>query len=111
MLVMPRALPAHAGAARRWAVVPVASALTMGVFMGQAQVANAYTYFPSVPTGYKVVQTTRNSFTVTLRRSTHARRYRIIASTVRSDVYVNNVNKPSRYRYTVTARKPRLTVS
>jgi hypothetical protein len=95
---------------RRWTALPAVAALALAGLTALAGSATAAS-LPSVPTGLKVTAAGHNSFTVSLKRSTHATRYKVIASTVRSDVYIPNINKASSHRHSATARSPRVTVS
>jgi hypothetical protein len=107
---MPRT-PRKFSPLRRWAVLPAVAALALTGFTAAAESAAAYRYLPSVPTGMRVTATGHNAFTVALRRATHAKRYEVIASTVRSDVYISNIYKASRHRRHAIARSPRVTIT
>ena len=62
------------------------------------------------PSGVHVAAVSGTSFTVAARRLTNAHRYRLIASTTMSDLYVVNLSK-SGSRHVASAAKPRVRIS
>jgi endonuclease/exonuclease/phosphatase family metal-dependent hydrolase len=55
--------------------------------------ASAHTSRPSEPTGLHVVRVTDTSFTVAMNPASHAKRYRLFASTVRSNMFTKNISR------------------
>jgi endonuclease/exonuclease/phosphatase family metal-dependent hydrolase len=72
--------------------------------------ADAATPWPTKPTGVRVVAISRTSFTVTTHRATHAARYAVVASRVKSDVYYVNLTRHRPNRATVTSTRRTITV-
>jgi endonuclease/exonuclease/phosphatase family metal-dependent hydrolase len=70
--------------------------------------ASAHTLRPSAPTGLHVVKVTGTSISIAANPAAHANRYRLYASTVRSDLYVANISHAQR---SPLSGSPRLTVS
>jgi endonuclease/exonuclease/phosphatase family metal-dependent hydrolase len=69
--------------------IAAAAGLAVVVIPGTA---SAHTARPAEPTGLHVVKVTSSSFTVALSPTAHAKRYRLFASTVRSNLFVQNIS-------------------
>ena len=65
----------------------------------------------AIPTGVHVAAVSSTSFTVAAHGVTHARRYRLFASTNKSDVYAVNLTAKRPSRHVVSSAKPRLSIT
>jgi endonuclease/exonuclease/phosphatase family metal-dependent hydrolase len=63
------------------------------------------------PSGVHVVAVSSSSLTVAANRIKNAHRYRLFASTTKSDVYVVNLKAKSGSRHVASAAKPRVSIS
>ena len=64
----------------------------------------------AIPTGVRVAAVSHTSLTVAANRVTHARRYRLFASTTASDVYARNLKTRRTSRHVAVSAKPRLRI-
>jgi endonuclease/exonuclease/phosphatase family metal-dependent hydrolase len=69
--------------------------------------ASAHTARPAEPTGLHVVRVTSSSFTVALHATPHAKRYRLFASTTRSNLFVTNIRNA---QHSHLSKSPQLTI-
>jgi endonuclease/exonuclease/phosphatase family metal-dependent hydrolase len=69
--------------------------------------ASAHTLRPGEATGLHVLKVTTSSFTVGFNRAPHAKRYRLFASTVRSNLFVANIHNAER---STTSSLPRVSI-
>jgi hypothetical protein len=65
----------------------------------------------AIPTGVHVAAVSSTSFTVAAHQVTHARRYRLFASTTKSDVFAVNLHAKRTSRHVASSAKPRLSIS
>ncbi len=83
-------------------------AALVGSLVASAAAARANTphTVPGPPTGEHVTTATSTSFTVVMDRATNTTSYRVAASTIASDIYLANINKPSTHRKIASAATP-----
>lgn len=78
-----------------------------------AVAAPAYYRFPTHPTGVHVTAASGSSITVAAHKSRYAQRYRLYASTVKSDLFYDNLiaGRHSSARHYASASRPSITLS
>src|SRR5579875_2510895 len=97
-------------APRRFALPAPPLPTAAAVALPAATPADASIARPDAPRGVHEIAATPTSFTVTSQRAAHAHKYVLIASRVKSDVFFQNLNKPSKHRLTATSRRPTVTL-
>jgi hypothetical protein len=65
----------------------------------------------STPTGLRVVAATSTSLTVRVHATPHARSYHLYVSTLKSDLYANNITHASSHQRSASATQPEVRVS
>ncbi|MBV9485220.1 MAG: fibronectin type III domain-containing protein [Frankiaceae bacterium] len=79
----------------RPAAAALATAIGLTVSLAPSA-ASAHTFRPGAPSGLHVVKVTSSSFTVASKPAPHATRYRLFASTTRSNLFVQNIRNAQR---------------
>ena len=105
---------------RRIAVTAVAVGASLATVVAAGSVAapagataSGAAVWPNAPTGLHVVSASATVLTVRVKPAAHASKYRLYASTVKSDVYYQELTHPktqSSHLVTATTAKPEMTV-
>jgi exonuclease III len=97
-------------APRRFALPAALLATAAAVVVPAATPAGASDVRPDVPRGVHEIAATASSFTVTSQRAAHARKYVLIASRVKSDIFYQNLGRPSKHRRIAASSHPTISL-
>jgi endonuclease/exonuclease/phosphatase family metal-dependent hydrolase len=76
-----------------------------------APAASASSAVLGTPTGVHVASATSTSLTVSLHATANARKYRLYVSSLKSDLYANNITHGSKHEKSATSGRPRIEVA